>query len=201
MKDSSLSLKKKFIFHAVMITFVLVFTEAFAHLGYRAIMGEFLWQTESRNAFSIRDFIQLVDDERFFTNKRNFSNGSIQTDENGFRLGLNKYSKDKPSFVFLGDSVPFGWNVKGNETIPSKFYKALLEVDPDPPGVINAAIPSYSLHQSVKRYEYEIHKKFQVRCVILQIYDPLFNLPNWDMHGTKILTGSPKNGLIFHLPC
>src|SRR6185312_10822265 len=59
----------------------------------------------------------------------------------------------------------------------------LLKAKNDPRGVINAAIPAYTLHQTLSRYEYELHGRVKVDAVYLQIYNPVNQLllrgPNW----------------------
>lgn len=131
----------------------------------------------------MRDFIYPVTDERFFTLKENYAyttsktrspeTWSLETDERGFRVGPS-YTPDQKNIVFLGDSVPFGWDLANDETVPAKFSALLQSGQPEPPyGVINAAIPSYALYQAIQRYQHEIHGQLPVKYVILQTYDPV----------------------------
>ena len=165
-------------------------TELLAHLVYRGWRGEFIWEGEAsgyakaQDVFSVRDFIYEVDDERYFTHKKNYAYSksksdadgvwSLTTDEHGFRAGTHKYGSQQQNIVFLGDSVPFGWGVGDDETVPSKFYRFLEQVEDEPSyGVVNGAIPSYSLYQAIKRYDYEIRHTLPVKYIVLQTYDPV----------------------------
>jgi hypothetical protein len=137
--------------------------------------------------FSVRGFTYLVDDERGVTVKPNYVDlddldFQILTDSHGFRKGKNKISKDH-NIVFIGDSVPFGWGVNVESSVP-EILNGILVTNNIDIGIINASIPSYSLDQSVHRYIYEIKNKFPVDIVILQILDPASQFAgmgeNWD---------------------
>lgn len=145
-------------------------------LIYYGRHGTFTWQIIEK--FNIRGFNTKVNDERYFTMKKNVKyrnkedmNFTVETDAHGFRIGHNQIFPDG-NIVFIGDSVPFGWGVDGVDCVPSILYDILMEQG-RPKGIINAAIPSYSLDQAVHRYRYEIAGKFNVQTVILQIYDPV----------------------------
>jgi hypothetical protein len=100
---------------------------------------------------------------------------------------------DRKRIVFLGDSVPFGWGVEDNESVPSAFRRL---VPPDRGlGVINAAVPSYSLYQAVKRFEYEIAPRWPVAVVIVQVYDPVGQFLIWGRQWDEKMSWSSKDTL------
>ena len=144
---------------------------------YELAKGKFVWQREE---FFIRDYEQLVNDERYVTAKPNYRNANyqdgtapwdIEIDSSGFRAGSNRVSKGGPNIVFIGDSVPFGYGIGSQDTVPSKLQDILVQ-RLDSRGVINAAFPSYSLDQAVHRYKYEIAGRYDIEVVILQNYYP-----------------------------
>lgn len=169
------SIFKNGIFYIVTVIIIILIVEAGLHLIYYARRGSFIWQ--SLETFNVREFNTPVSDERYFTMKKNFryrdsaKKFTIETDDHGFRMGRNQVSTQVGNIVFIGDSVPFGWGVDGADSVPSKL-QAILAAEHMPWGIINAAIPSYSLDQAVHRYKYEITGKFKVHAVVLQIYDP-----------------------------
>lgn len=193
--------KKKIIFLIISFFLATFVVEIFGHLFYRLNKGVFLWQISKNNIFNIRPFTELVNDERFVTNKKDFyyvynNAWKVETDSNRFRVGNNRYFKNKDNFVFLGDSVPFGWGINGEQSVPSQFYSLVNSKFPFQYGVINAAIPSYSLYQAIKRYEYELHGKFPVKYIILQIYDPVAQFLIWGRKWNKQMCWTSKDSMI-----
>ncbi len=199
------------IYGGLIFVFSLFFVEVVGQGFYKLFEGQFSWQVGGRVLnFQVRDFCRTVNDDRIVTNRANYKNEfdsiipesfkkpeidyryrnqrwSIQTDKNGFRSGTNLYFKDKGNIVFLGDSVPFGWGMPGENNVPSFFFDSLRkEKGPNAPGVINAAIPSYSLFQAVRRYEIEVANKFPISVVIIQVYDPVDQFDefgrSWNRH-------------------
>ncbi|MDH4028120.1 MAG: SGNH/GDSL hydrolase family protein, partial [Nitrospirota bacterium] len=135
--------------------------------------GRTTW--EPREEFNFKEFTYFTDDERYVSMKRNYKNEdyqgwSIFTDEYGFRSGKQKLS-ETANIVFLGDSVPFGWGVDAEGSVPSILHEILsakgIEI-----GIINAASPAYSLDQAVQRYMKEVAGKFPSDVIVLQTYDP-----------------------------
>gem|GEM_PF-3167981 len=182
MPAKTISFQKKILFAILLIPFTIVGSEISSHLLYRCLRGKFLWERKDRkvHVFRIRSFTERVDDERIITNKKNFSSDRlIQTDSNGFRTGTHHYFSDKENLVFLGSSVLFGWKVDGRHSAPSLCFDLITKRFSGEYGVINAAIPSYSLYQAIKRYEIEIYGKYPVQCVILQTYDPVSQFLMW----------------------
>lgn len=194
---------KKSVFVIVFIILCLLFIDLAGQAAYRLIKGRFTWDTYNQygfDIFNIRIFTEFTQDNRLVTMKNDFTGKQdswlIKTDANRFRIGKNKYFSNKENFVFIGDSVPFGWGVDGNINVPSKFYEIIKANLGDKYGVINAAIPSYSLYQAVKRYEFEINRKFPVKYLILQIYDPAANFANLGKEWNKRICWTSKNRLI-----
>jgi len=78
------------------------------------------------------------------------------------------YKKNSKIFLFLGDSVPFGWGKEAEESFPYFFsftngnYK-----------VINGAVPSYALPQAIARLSVEFSKIENIEYIYLQIFDPV----------------------------
>ena len=196
------SAKKKIVFSFILFFFAVFLFEGVGHILYRLTKGVFLWESENKRAhvFRIREFTELVNDERFVTNKKNFTGNSegfvIETDANGFRVGSNRYFSDKENIVFLGDSVPFGWGVDGAYSVPSLCYDMLKKNFPERYGVINVAIPSYSLYQAIQRYEIEIRGKYPVKVVILQTYDPVTQFVIWGRKWNERMSWTSGNTLL-----
>lgn len=161
---------------AVTAVLALLVCEVFGHLAIRAVTGSFLWQARAREHFQIRGFARRVDDDRVFTAIPGFSGGGgngwdIAFDEAGFRRTVAA-AGGSARVVFIGDSVPFGWGVGDAQSVPS-WFAALTSGMHLPVGeVINAALPSYSLHQAISRYDIEVAPKVNAGLVVLQIYDP-----------------------------
>jgi len=176
---------KRTVFTVITLALAIAICEVGVHGLYVLTRGKFAWQREE---FRVGDFTQRVNDERYVTAKPNYRNTSysgykdgykddaapwdIETDNHGFRIGANTVLEDGPNIVFIGDSVPFGYRVGGKETVPSKLQEIFWRQG-DLRGVINAALPSYSLDQAVHRYKYELAGHYNIEVVILQIYDPV----------------------------
>ncbi len=169
----NLPLWKKSVFTVLIFVFVFVAADVSGHIYHRLKRGTFLWTGfHSPLVFNVVDLTEPVNDDRVVTLKKSFQTGKYALDENGFRIGLNAYKGKKRIIVFIGDSVPFGWDVPTAASEPSNFAQLLLKDGKPDIGVLNAAIPGYSLRQVVKRYLYEVHGKYSVSAVILQTWDP-----------------------------
>lgn len=193
---------KKTIFWITLIATSLLIIDLTGQAAYRLIKGRFTWDTYEQygfGVFNIRKFTEFVEDDRLVTIKKNFVGRQdawqVKTDANRFRTGGNTYFSNKENFVFLGDSVPFGWGVDGDKNVPTKFYELIKNNPGVQYGVINAAVPSYSLYQAVKRYQLEIDGKFPVKCVVLQIYDPATNFASLGRKWNKRICWTSKNTL------
>jgi hypothetical protein len=166
-------------FFAVQLLLLLVFAELGLNLGFYLLKHYPVWQRGEQ--FGIRDFTIPVHDERIFTLRPGYRNDayaegsahySLRIGDDGFRAGLTHPSKSSGNVVFIGDSIPFGWGLDGNLTVPSN-VQAMLDHDGAKLGVINAAIPSMSMDQAVHRYIYEIAGRYPVDSIVLQTYDPV----------------------------
>ncbi|PIQ76493.1 hypothetical protein CO157_03655 [Candidatus Peregrinibacteria bacterium CG_4_9_14_3_um_filter_49_12] len=152
---------------------LILITEIVGNTSYHLAVGKFLWEPLGE-FYNIRPYTERVGDARIFTSKKNYSDESYSFDENGFREGKNHYSSEGKNIVIIGDSVPFGMGVKNDETISSYLSVKLPSF-----GIINAALPSYSLHQAIARFKTEILGKFSTDILVLQIYDPASQFAIW----------------------
>jgi len=189
---------KRMVFFLSLTCISVLVCEVGLHGLYLLTKGRFIW---AREQFIVRDFTQRVNDERYITGKPRYRNASytdgtapwqIELDSHGFRMGLNTLSEEHANVVFIGDSVPFGYGVNNSDTVPSLLQERLQRAHYRR-GVINAALPSYSLDQAVHRYKYELAGRYKIEAVILQIYDPATQFAQlgrgWDV--TKNWTTSP----------
>jgi hypothetical protein len=173
--------RKRLAFHLIMVFVVILSIEAGAQVIFFAYKGFFPVQRRPAEKFNVREFTVVTSDARGFTGIPHYTNPNYQGwflsfDSFGFRRGKHTTSSSgQPNIVFIGDSVPFGWGVSDISSLPSKFFERLQE-NSIAFGVINAALPSYSLAQAVARYEQEIHGRMAVDIVYLQIYDPVSQL-------------------------
>lgn len=194
----------------MLICVVVIFFDAFGNVVYFVYKGHPLWQRFDVESFRVRGFSKRVNDSRLFTARPNFGkdipDSDIIMDEFGFRQGLNTTKPDVGAIVFIGDSVPFGWNIPGEHSVPSQFYNLLVkkyDVPEERLSIINAALPSYSQRQSISRYRKEIKDRFPVSLVVLQTYEPAVSFAmfgrqwdpddNWANHDIKL--SEIKNGL------
>lgn len=166
----------------IQLVIALLITECLLHAAYRIKYGSFLWTRVKANQFNVRDFTYLVSDARYVTLQKNYNNSrylaggvkewDIHTDDYGFRVCSEQRNEYDERIVFIGDSIPFGWGINSNQSIPCKVEQLLREKHKSQ-RVINAAIPSYSLDQAVERYRIEIANSFKVNTLIVQTYDPI----------------------------
>ena len=200
---------KKLIFIVLSVMLVVAAVELMNQILFFGMHGKFVWSGVER--FNVRSFTKRVDDARFVTMKPNIKvrvdegwgvpPWSLATDKWGFRKGAHATVPDCSNVVFIGASVPFGWGVADRQTLPSRVFDR-LRTDGDQRCVINAAIPSSSLFQAIARYDIEIHGKFKVDTVFLQIYDPVSQLlllgPRWRPDANW--TTEPKIEFDYSLP-
>ena len=150
---------------------------------------------DSTELFNIRNYIEKTNDKRYFTFKRNHSSEEINpyTKKNwsiissNERLRITKYDNKithyltednfEEKILFLGDSIPFGWGVNAEDSLPYIFKKYNKKLS-----VLNAALPSYSLAQAVERYKKEFKDLQNLRFVYLQVYSPV---PEYAIFGTE----------------
>ena len=150
----------------------------------------FLNKFDNTEIFKTRIFTDKTNDGRIFTLKKNLNhtqteinenkknNWKIFTSDERVRIGKNKKSNDqRDTFLFLGDSVPFGWGVNYENSLPFYFEKLNKDLQ-----VVNGAIPSYSLNQAIERFFIEFKDYKNLKYVYLQIYDPA---PIYSLLGDK----------------
>lgn len=187
---------KNFLFYFIIISFVIFLLEVLSY-GINKIYNQ--------DFFNVHSFVEKVDDERLITLKKNIKiknydnqNWSIYTSSIGTRITENQINSKKlknkklPKILFIGDSVPFGWGVNAEHSIPH-----IISIKNPEYVSINGAIPSYSLGQSVTRFKYEFKGIENLKYVYLQIYDPASQygmlgnkwkeLDNWTNERTHVL--------------
>jgi hypothetical protein len=130
--------------------------------------------------FNVSAFAEIVNDARMVTLRKNYDgsqHGGWRVITNGSRARIPpgaageerpQGAEDGPIFLFIGDSVPFGWGVSAEQSIPYFLSRQYSRWQ-----VINGAFPSYSLKQAVARFEIEFSRKANLRYVYVQIYDPV----------------------------
>src|SRR5262245_2926443 len=188
---------------AAVVILLICMVDLSTSLLYRVVRGSFVWQAQDETrVLNVWPFTELVADERTITIKKSFTyvddslrdrRWKMTTDSNGFRVGDHRYYDDRPNIVFLGDSVPFGWGVEDSESVPSAFYR-IMPKDRGL-GVINAAVPSFSLYQTVKRFEFDILPRWPVALGIVQVYDPVGQFVSWGRQWHEKMSWSSKGTL------
>ncbi|MBF0353655.1 MAG: SGNH/GDSL hydrolase family protein [Alphaproteobacteria bacterium] len=164
-----------------MLALPLAVLELFSQALYYWKYGEPPWAAEVQERFNFRPFTRLVSDRRNMTMLSNadisFGSWNVLTDEHGFRIsaGARNSVKKGPSILFLGDSVPFGWGLDAEYSTPAQLERFLAEAGRAQP-ILNAAIPSYSLHQAIERYLLEIAGRHPIEVIVLWSYDPVTQL-------------------------
>jgi hypothetical protein len=186
-------MRKHIVFYILIVSIDILAIEVVSQILFFVHKGYFLFQRRPSEVFNVRDFSVVTNDARGFTAIPNYINPNYESwvswfdsfrfrdwflsfDSFGFRRGKQTASSSSQSnVVFIGDSVPFGWGVSDNSSLPSQFFEQ-LQKNSLSYGVVNAALPSYALAQAVARYEQEIHGRMAVDTVYLQIYDPASQL-------------------------
>jgi len=125
--------------------------------------------------FRVWGFAELTKNGRITLKKNHESNVDdkwmVYTDENRLRtrsiIDNKNINTDIQKILFIGDSVPFGWGVSYENSIPG-----ILENKFSKMTVLNGSIPSFSLSQSVERFEKEFKNIKNIKFIYLQIIDP-----------------------------
>ena len=147
------------------------------------IISFFLLKFDHTELFSVKDYIEKTNDNRIFTLKKNYDNDELDhlykgrtfsIITSGERLRISKKNNlnikdktDKQKFLFVGDSVPFGYGLDAEESLPFYFQnynKNLI--------VLNGAIPAYSISQTVERYNKEFKDIKNIKYIYLQVASP-----------------------------
>ncbi len=175
---------KRLLFYPILVSSSLLLLEGMSFIALQLSQN-------GEEIFNVRIFTELVPDERFVTMKKNYD--LIVKEETGtWRVTTNFFGTrvppsfsssslltTTPKFLFIGDSVPFGWGLDGEDSVAN-----LLAQHHSGYIFINGAIPSYSLAQAVSRYEHEFRELQNVKYIYLQIYDPVSQYAlfggNWD---------------------
>ncbi len=76
-------------------------------------------------------------------------------------------NNQEEKFIFIGDSIPFGYGVNADKSLPYFFEKENNFF------VINASIPSFSMSQSIERFKDEFININNIKYVYLQAIDPV----------------------------
>lgn len=97
---------------------------------------------------------------------------SVTIDRNGFRGHHGHYEGKQAVVAFIGDSVPFGWGVPDHSSVPWQLQQLFQANGLAAHGVLNGAVPSYSLRQAVERYKREIAGRYPLVAVVVQTLDP-----------------------------
>ncbi len=158
------------------------------------LVAFFLLKFDHTELFSIRNYIEKTNDNRVFTLKKNYNDDeldhtyegrtfSIVTSSERLRISKKninslsiKNETDKQKFLFIGDSIPFGYGVDAEESLPFYFQnynKNLI--------VLNGAIPSYSISQAIERYSKEFKDIKNIKYIYLQLLSPA---PEYGIFGT-----------------
>ena len=174
---------KKFLIIAIAVLFLIEF------------FSFFFLKFDNTELFKIRDLTEKTNDKRYFTLKKNYSSEFIhfKTKKNwsiissNERLRISKFDNKitnylaednfDEKFLFLGDSVPFGWGVNAEYSLPYIFKQNNKKLS-----VLNGALPSYSLAQAVERYEKEFVDLKNLKFIFLQVYSPV---TEYSLYGTK----------------
>ena len=134
--------------------------------------------------FSLHRMARFVDDHRVATLHPNYRAvhadddypanrpWPVTIDRNGFRGRPEHYEGKARVIAFVGDSVPFGWGIADDHTVPAHLFELLQDQGLASVGVLNGAVPSYSLRQAVERFKREIAGRYPIASVVLHTLDP-----------------------------
>lgn len=170
---------RKLTLYLIMFCIMTLFAELLSFgilYGFSLARGTNYLPNLAKEIFKVGNFTEKVNDERIVTAKSNaFSKSNfftVFTSQDRFRVNYSSNKKEaddqRRKLLFIGDSVPFGYGVPAEESIPYLTQIKLNEMK-----ILNGAIPSYSLLQARKRLEIEFFKINNVEWIYLQIYDPV----------------------------
>ena len=164
-----------------------VCAELVAQVGFHLLPGSSpLRRLAYPSRFSLPRFARLAGDDRVATLVPGYRGDfpvdedvpamrrwRVEIDENGFRGRKENYEGTPQVIAFIGDSVPFGWGISDEASVPSQFQALLRGGGFSEIGVLNAAVPSYSLSQAIRYFQREVSGRYSTRSVILQTFDPV----------------------------
>lgn len=176
----------------ILITVILVETISFSFIKYLSDNRQFF---KGRELFNIRDFTELVDKKKRVSLKKNFEiyysegreNWSVITSADRIRISskeknLNKFDiKNKIKILFLGDSVPFGYGVHAEDSLPN-----ILEQSNKNFISINGAIPSFEISEAIERLKIEFNNIKNLNYIYFHTMDPS---TQYSYLGTKWVPG------------
>ena len=146
------------IFIECLTTIALKF-KIFRNFNHSFVTFDFTEITNS-NFLNLKKNISLKEDISIFTDTNR-----LRVREEDFNHNLNDNSN---KVIFLGDSVPFGWGVNYEDSIPGAFEKINKKFT-----VINAAVPSYTIKQSVDKFIEELKDVKNINYIYISNFNPL----------------------------
>ena len=114
----------------------------------------------NNNILNLKKSISLKEDVSIFTDINR-----LRVKKENFNHDLNDNSN---KIIFLGDSVPFGWGVNYEDSIPGNFEKINKKLT-----IINAAVPSYTFKQSVDKFIKEFKNVENINYIYFSNFNPL----------------------------
>ena len=114
----------------------------------------------NNNFLNLKKNVSLKNDISIFTDINR-----LRVKEENFSHNLNDNSN---KIVFLGDSVPFGFGVNYEDSIPGNLEKINKKIT-----VINAAVPSYTIKQSVSKFIKEFKDVKNINYIYISNFNPL----------------------------
>ncbi len=141
--------------------------EAGLQAVYRIRNGHWLARFET---FRVEHLV-ATHDKRQYSLKPGFSDPQRGININP--LGFRKTSQhaeptaEHEVIVHLGDSVPYGYGVRDEESYPAGLAR-LLQRQAVPLKVVNAGVPSYNFQQSIESFDKQVKAHFQPKIVTLQ---------------------------------
>lgn len=172
--------------------------ELLAQLAFQLLPGSSpVRRLANPKRFNIHRFTHLVGDDRVAVLTPGFrgevlievADGErrrwyLEIDQRGFRSGTDNGRRGRQVIAFVGDSVPFGWGIPDEATVPSRFEALLHRHGLGDMGVLNAAVPSYTLHQAVEHFQRVVAGRYPLHSVVFQTFDPALQFSilgeNWN---------------------
>ncbi len=182
-------------FTGVLVVMLWITCEIVLHATFRLSHGRWLWVPGEVHRVG---FVQSVADRRAYELLPGYRDDAARmtiTDD-GLRRTVPEPKLGSRRVVFLGDSVPFGWGVADDSTYPSAFQQLLLENGIDL-AVINAAVPSYNIRQSLDRWTSSRGRFGNVTLIFLQAANDISLASHFQRDWTPDVTWA---SLRFQLP-
>jgi len=144
----------------------LIVVEIVLQFHFRIINSFWIWAHED---FQV-PFVEQINTPRAYRLRPGFSDSEkgINIDSEGFRsLGSCVVSANKsPTIAFLGDSVPFGFGVRDEHSLPSQFANK-IKLKGETYHVLNAGVPAYTMWQSIDRLREDIVPFYHPSLIVL----------------------------------